>query len=60
MTESQKASGLNITAVALGVVEKILQPLVGIAFVVLYLDSKLEVPSRIEPIVGAGEGDAVR
>jgi hypothetical protein len=44
----------------LGVVEKILQPLVGIAFVVLYLDSKLELPSHVEPIVRAGEGDAVR
>jgi hypothetical protein len=60
MTEAQKASGFNISAFALGVVEKILQPLVGIAFVVLYLDSKLELPSHVEPIVRAGEGDAVR
>ena len=60
MTEAQKASGFNIAAFALGVVEKILQPLVGIAFVVLYLDSKLELPSHVEPIVRAGEGDAVR
>jgi hypothetical protein len=44
----------------LGVGEKILQPLVGIAFVVLYLDSKLELPSHGEPIVRAGEGEAVR
>jgi hypothetical protein len=60
MTEAQKASGFNISAFALGVVEKILQPLVGIAFVVLYLDSKLGLPSHVEPIVRAGEGDAVR
>jgi hypothetical protein len=60
MTEAQKASGFNTFAFALGVVEKILQPLVGIAFVVLYLDSKLEVPSHVKPIVRAGEGDAVR
>src|SRR5215813_2630319 len=60
MTEAQKASGFNISAFALGVVEKILQPLVGIAFAVLYLDSKLELPSHAEPIVRAGEGDAVR
>src|SRR5262249_21299015 len=60
MTEAQQASGFNISAFVLGVVEKILQPLVGIAFVVLYLDSKLELPSHLEPIVRAGEGDAVR
>jgi hypothetical protein len=60
MTEAQQASGFNLAAFALGVVEKILQPLVGIAFVVLYLDSKSELPSHVEPIVRAGEGDAVR
>ena len=60
MTEAQKASGFNIAAFALSVVEKILQPLVGIAFVVLYLDSKLELPSHVEPIARASEGDAVR
>jgi hypothetical protein len=60
MTEAQKATGFNISAFALGIVEKILQPLVGIAFVVLYLDSKSELPSHVEPIVRAGEGDAVR
>jgi hypothetical protein len=60
MTETQKASGFNISAFALGVVEKILQPLVGIAFVILYLDSRLELPSDAEPIVPPGEGDAVR
>ena len=60
MTEAQKASGFNLFAFALGVLEKILQPLVGIAFVVLYLDSRLELPSDTEPIVRPGEGDAVR
>jgi hypothetical protein len=60
MTEAQKASGFNVSAFALGVVEKILQPLVGIAFVVLYLDSKLDLPSQIEPSVRTGEGNAVR
>ena len=60
MTEAQKASGFNISAFALGVVEKILQPLVGIAFVVLYLDSKLELPSGAEPMVRPEESDAVR
>jgi hypothetical protein len=59
MTEAQKASGFNIAAFALGIVEKVLQPLVGIAFVVVYLDSKLELPSHVEPIIRAGEGDAV-
>jgi len=60
MTEAQKASGFNVAAFALSVAEKVLQPLVGIAFVVLYLDSKLELPSHVEPIVRTGEGDAVR
>jgi hypothetical protein len=60
MAEMQQASGFDISALALSVVEKILQPLVGIAFVVLYLDSKLELPSHVEPIVSAGEGDTVR
>jgi hypothetical protein len=60
MTEAQKASGFNIAAFALSVIEKVLQPLVGIAFVVLYLDSKLETPSDVESIAPADEGDAVR
>ncbi len=60
MTEAQKASGFNIAAFAFSAVEKILQPLVGIAFVVLYLDSKVETPSDVESIAQADEGDAVR
>ena len=60
MTDAQKASGFNVFAFALSAVEKVLQPLVGIAFVVIYLDSRLELPSQAEPIVRPGEGDAVR
>ena len=60
MTEAQQASGFNVSAFALGVVEKILQPLLGIAFVVLYLDSKFQVPSHMKPVVSAGEGGTVR
>jgi hypothetical protein len=60
MTEAQKASGFHLFAFALGALEKILQPLVGIAFVVLYLDSKTDLPSHAEPLVPPGEGDAVR
>jgi GYF domain 2 len=60
MTEAQKASGFNIAAFALGVVEKVLQPLVGIAFVVIYLESKLQLSSDVEPIVRTDEGDPVR
>jgi len=60
MTEAQQARGFDISAFALGVLEKILQPLLGIAFVVVYLDSKLEGPLHLEPIVSAGEGDTVR
>ena len=60
MTEAQQASGFDISAFALSVLEKILQPLLGIAFVLVYLDSKLDGPSHMEPIVSAGEGDTVR
>jgi hypothetical protein len=60
MTEIQQASGFNISAFALGILEEILRPLLGIAFVIVYLDSKLELPSHVEPIVSAGESDAVR
>lgn len=60
MTEAQKASGVDIPAFALGIVEKILQPVLGIAFVVVYLDSKLETPLHMEPVVSAGKGDTVR
>jgi hypothetical protein len=60
MTEAQKASGFNLAAFALGVVEKVLQPLVGIAFVVIFLESKLQLSSDVEHSVRNDEGDAVR
>jgi hypothetical protein len=40
LSEAQQTRGFDISAFALNVVQKILQPLLGIAFVVLYLDSK--------------------
>jgi hypothetical protein len=60
MTEIQQASGFNISTFALGILEEILRPLLGIAFVIVYLGSKLEVPSHMEPIVTGDEGDAGR
>ena len=60
MMEAQQARGFEIPALAVSVLAKILRPLLGIAFVVLYLDSKLELPSHVEPIVRTGEGDTVR
>ena len=41
LTEAQQAQGFDISAFAPNILQKILQPLVGIAFVVLYLDSKI-------------------
>src|SRR5947208_2828499 len=41
LSEAQQARGFDISAFALNVVQKILQPLLGIAFVVLYLDCKI-------------------
>lgn len=60
MTEIQQASGFNISAFALGILEEILRPLLGIAFVIVYLDSKPEVPSQMKPTVRADEGDPFR
>jgi hypothetical protein len=60
MAEAQQGAGFDVGAFALGVVQRILQPLLGIAFVVVYLDSKLQIPSHMAPIVSTGEGDAVR
>jgi len=39
LSEAQQARGFDIFAFAVNVAQKILQPLLGIAFVVLYLDS---------------------
>jgi hypothetical protein len=60
MTDAQQAIGFNTSAFVLGVVEKVLQPLLGIAFVVLYLDSKSRLHSHMQTIVSAGEGGTVR
>jgi hypothetical protein len=60
MTEAQQARGFDIPGFTLSVLKEILRPLLGVAFVVVYLDSKLEGPSHMEPIVSAGEGNAVR
>ena len=40
VAEAQQARGFDLSAFALNVLQRILQPLLGIAFVVLYLDSK--------------------
>ena len=41
LTEAQQAQGFDISSFALVILRKILQPLLGIAFVLLYLDSKI-------------------
>jgi hypothetical protein len=41
LTEAQQARGFDISAFALNLLQKVLQPLLGIAFVVLYLGSKI-------------------
>ena len=40
LTEAQQARGFDVSAFALNFLQKVLQPLLGIAFVLLYLDSK--------------------
>ena len=40
LTEAQQAQGFDIFSFALNILQKILKPLLGIAFVVLYLDSR--------------------
>ncbi len=42
LTEAQQAHGFDVLSFALGIVQKILQPLIGIAFVLLYFDSRKE------------------
>jgi hypothetical protein len=42
MTEAQQAHGFDGLSFTLGILQKILQPLIGIAFVVLYTDSRKE------------------
>ena len=60
LTEAQQALGFDLLAFTFGILEKILQPLVGIAFVVLYLDSTSQLPSHVKPVIGAAERDTVR
>src|SRR5438874_1345583 len=42
LTEAQRARGFDVLGFALGLFQKVLQPLVGIAFVVLYINSRRE------------------
>jgi hypothetical protein len=42
LTEGQQAHGVKLFGLAASLVQRILQPLLGIAFVVLYLDSKTD------------------
>jgi len=42
LTEAQQARGFDYVGFALSVLQKILQPLIGIAFVVVYMESRTE------------------
>jgi len=42
LTEAQQARGFDYVGFALSVLPKILQPLIGIAFVVVYMESRRE------------------
>ncbi|HXQ02972.1 MAG TPA: hypothetical protein VN801_08390 [Candidatus Udaeobacter sp.] len=42
LTEAQQAHGFDVLTFALGILQKILQPLIGIAFVLLYIDGRKE------------------
>ena len=42
LTEAQQARGFDVLGFALSLLQKILQPLIGIAFVILYIDSRRE------------------
>src|SRR5262249_52502386 len=60
LTEAEQARGFDVSVFALNCLQSILQPLVGIAFVVLYLDSTNQLPSQVKPVIGAAERDTVR
>ena len=60
LTEAQQARGFDLLAFTLGILERVLQPLLGIAFVVLYLDSTTQLPSHVKPVIGTAERDTVR
>jgi hypothetical protein len=40
ITAIEQARGFNVLGFSLGIVQKLFQPLLGIAFVVLYFESK--------------------
>jgi hypothetical protein len=42
LAEAQQAHGFDVSSFALGLLQKILQPLIGIAFVAIYFDSRRE------------------
>ena len=42
LTEAQQAHGFDVLGFTLGLLQKILQPLVGIAFVLIYIESRRE------------------
>ena len=42
LTESQQARGFDVLSFVLSLLQKILQPLIGIAFVILYIESRKE------------------
>ena len=42
LTETQHAHGFDVSSFALGLLQKILQPLIGIAFVLVYIGSRRE------------------
>jgi energy-coupling factor transporter transmembrane protein EcfT len=42
LTEAQQARGFDVSSFGLSILQKVLQPLVGIAFVALYLNSRRE------------------
>jgi hypothetical protein len=73
LAKAQQAHGFDIFAFGLSLLRKILvgelslapqpgilQPLLGIAFVVLYLDRTSQLPSHMKPVIGAAERDTVR
>jgi hypothetical protein len=42
LTEAQQARGFDVLGFTLGLLQKILQPLIGIAFVLIYIESRRE------------------
>jgi hypothetical protein len=42
LTEAQQARGFDVLGFTLGLLQKILQPLIGIAFVLIYIESRTE------------------